>query len=435
MEKEKSSTIIKIAILAEEPFFWCSRKHYHKLILDGYTWKINESTYTFQTSYLYDKDIIDGKLTPSRYDVLLIPGGGVGNNEALLKGLDFFWNVRKFKRNLGEFVKNGGGIMGICGGAALITDIKLGDNRKPTSITERLYQKSSLGISAVSSQFKAVSFPLFYPLQYPHPEGIGNSAYAFSFAAGETIDGKHIMTTGCPLDIQINHDNPIFSDYDKNIRRMRWWAAQSLHIKEHSGRKVNIIARYPASDVSDHQQTRIHYWRYTGGLIGLFQAFLKAVTLKKQHHLNWRLLSLFTFYLAGDWEPTEKIVELDMTNQPCITTEIYPNRNKGRIVLNMLHAEYLIWWGGHIVEQPSDEFNCLGKGLHQWKDINTLSDNLEKELPYNWWILRRLIAWAAKIPDTDLPPIQKGIITDEMKEIILPNLFWDGSLFHQLKNI
>jgi hypothetical protein len=34
MEKTKMRTI-KVRILAEEPFFWGSRKHYHKIVLDG----------------------------------------------------------------------------------------------------------------------------------------------------------------------------------------------------------------------------------------------------------------------------------------------------------------------------------------------------------------------------------------------------------------
>jgi hypothetical protein len=100
----------------------------------------------------------------------------------------------------------------------------------------------------------------------------------------------------------------------------------------------------------------------------------------------------------------------------------------------MLHAEYLIWYEGSIVEQETSDHNCLGKGLHYWKDIKPLSKKLD-ELHYNWWIHRRLIAWAGKVPDKDLPPPEKGKITNEMNETILANLFWDGTLFHQLRNI
>ena len=56
-------------------------------------------------------------------------------------------------------------------------------------------------------------------------------------------------------------------------------------------------------------------------------------------------------------------------------------------------------------------------------------------MTYNWWILRRLVAWIGKVPNTDLPPQELGEITEKMKEMILQPIFWDGSLIHQLKSI
>ena len=124
-----------------------------------------------------------------------------------------------------------------------------------------------------------------------------------------------------------------------------------------------------------------------------------------------------------------------MANKPCITAEIYPNKYGGRIVLNTVHAEYLIWRGGRITKHQTKDMHCIGNGLHQWKDINQLSSNLKEELTYNWWILRRLVAWIGKVPNTDLPPQELGEITEKMKEMILQPIFWDGSLIHQLKSI
>ncbi|KYK19920.1 hypothetical protein AYK24_04755 [Thermoplasmatales archaeon SG8-52-4] len=432
---DNKNIIIKVAILAEEPFFWGSRKFYHKIILDNYTWLKDDIRYTITTKYLYDKDIINGELNTSKYDTLLVPGGGIGNNEALTKGLTFRKSVKKFKQNIANFIKQGGGYIGICGGVALITDLKKDSEEKPQTITERLYNKSSLGVSCVSSYFKCLAFPLFYPFQYKHPEKIGNSAYSFTFAPGETVDGKYIYAVGCPLDVDINRDNPIFSDFTKEKERIRWWAGQALIIPKDPDREVYVLGKYPSIDVSENESTKICAWRYTGGILGIFSGILKAFKTVKKNNMSLNKVPLFTFYLAGGWECSGKVVKLGNSNLPCMTAEIYPNNNKGRIVLCSLHTEYMVWNGGHIEENENLGDHCLGKGLHRWKNIDKLSDSLEKEMTNNWWMLRRFVAWASKVPDNHLPPIEPGKITKEVEDLIKNHVYWDGNYLTQLKNI
>ena len=84
----KKNRVIKVAILAEEPLGWGSGKHYFPVILNNYTWTSGDITYKFSTTLIFDKDILRGKLNISDYDVLLIPGGGVGDGEAIAKGKD-----------------------------------------------------------------------------------------------------------------------------------------------------------------------------------------------------------------------------------------------------------------------------------------------------------------------------------------------------------
>jgi len=57
MKSEKEETI-NIAILAEEPVGWGSGKHYFPLILDGYQWTVDDKTYTFSTTYIYDSCLL-----------------------------------------------------------------------------------------------------------------------------------------------------------------------------------------------------------------------------------------------------------------------------------------------------------------------------------------------------------------------------------------
>jgi len=426
---------IKVGILAEEPLFWGSRKHYHEIVLDGYKWTSKNNTYRFSTTYLYDKDILEGKLDISNFDVFLIPGGGVGNNEALLKGFNILPSVRRWKKIVKKFVKEGGGLIGVCGGAALITDLTKGTVEKPRTFIERKYNKSSLGVSCVKSYFKTLAFPLFYPFQNKHPEKVGSTGYVFSFGQGEIADGKRIYTGGAPLDFQIEKNNPIFSDFKKDVERIRWWGGQAFQLPDNADREVHVLARFPKKELSEHKSTRIYAWRYVGGIRGIIKALIKSYKLTKKENLNIRLVPLFAYYLAGDWEKTDKIIELDFANKPSITAEVYPNENKARIILSTAHAEYMIWNGGHIEEIDENKFSCLATGLHQWKNITKLSDTLEYELTHNWWILRRFAAWVAKVPDEDLPPICSSKITKKDRYLISNNIYCNDSFINQMKNI
>jgi len=435
MKKNNQINEIRVAILAEEPIGWGSGKHFFPVILDGYTWTKEDKTYEFSTKYIFDKDILKGRLNTTDYDILLIPGGGVGDGQSIMKGFTFLPKVRKWKKNILKFVEDGGGIVGICGGAALITGLITGKNKKPRTFLERQYNKSSLNVSCVSSYYKTFAFPLFYPFQKNHPEKIGATAYVFSFAPGETADKARIYTSGFPLDFKIYKDNPIFSDYKYETDRIRWWGGPGLILPKKSDRDVKILAKYPDIDLSKDKSTKIYAWRYTGGIHGLFFSFQKSLRFIKKEKDSMKNVFLYTYYLAGNWEKTDKIIDLDFTNKPSITAEIYPNENSGRIILCSSHPEYLIWWGGHIEEVNDKNFNCLAKGLHKWKDINPLSKDFKNELTHNWWIVRRFCAWAAKVPDDNLPPIQINEITEKEKSLISNNIICKGSLLDQMKNI
>ncbi len=435
LEKNNQIHKIRVAILAEEPFGWGSGKHYFPVILDDYTWTIKDKSYRFSTKYIFDKDILEGELNISDFDVLVVPGGGVGDGQSIMKGFTFLPKVRKWKKNISKFIKDGGGYVGICGGTALITGLKTGQNKKPHTFLEKQYDKSSLEVSCVLSYYKTFAFPLFYPFQKNHPENIGATAYVFSFAPGETSDGIHIHTGGVPLDFKIFKDHPIFSDFLHETERIRWWGGPALILPEKPDRDVKILAKYPAQDLSENESTTINAWKYIGGIQGLFLAFLKALKFIKKEKHSLKNVFLYTYYFAGNWELTDKIIDLDYSNKPSITAEIYPNENKGRILLCTAHPEYMIWWSGHIEEKKDTNFNCIGMGLHKWKEITPLSKTLKNELTHNWWMVRRFAAWAAKVPDEHLPPIQQEEITEKEKSIISNNIFWSGSLWDQMKNI
>ena len=431
---EQKSKIIKVAILAEEPLFWASGKHFFPVILDGYSWTKNNINYTISAKNIYDKEILKGDLINLSFDVLLLPGGGVGDGEVITKGFNSFRKVKKWKKNIQDFVKDGGGCIGVCGGAALVTDLVTKSNKIETFM-ERQYNKSSIGISCISSYYKELAFVLFYPFQRRFPEKIGASFYVFSFAPGKTKDDKHIHTGGVPIDFKISHNNPIFKDFPDDTLRIRWWGGPGFIIPYNPDRDVKILLNYPKKDISENEDTKIFAWVYKGHFFGIIRGIIRSAKLIRKEKDSFRNLLIYAYFLAGKWKKTDIPIELDLSNKPCMTTEIYPNKNKGRIVLSAAHPEYMIWWGGNIEENSEIGFNDLAHGLHIWKNIDPLSKELTDELTHTWWVVRRMVAWAGKVPDNHLPPIEKGEINEKVLESIKNNIYWDGTLVNIIKNI
>jgi len=432
---KKNIVIKKVAMLGDEPFFWTTcAKRFFKIILDNYEWTKNNTTYKIKLNEISDKEILTGKLSTANYDVLLIPGGGVGDGHSITKGFKISPRVRKWKKKIQKFVKDGGGVIGFCGGTSLITPLSTG-NRKPASFCERQYNKSSLDITSTSSYYKYLAFPLFYPFQKKYPQRIGTTAYVFSFKPAKTVDGSIFHTGGVPIDIKLFKKNPIFSDYPNDTLTVRWWGGQALLTKDNPGRNVTICAKYPDKELHENIRTCIHAWRYTGCTYGLLKGLFKAMRFAKEENIKIFDAVMFTYYFAGNWELTDNIIESDLANRPCIVTEEYPNDNKARIILCTLHPEYMVWWDGYIKERINKDFNCLAEGLYQWQDIKTLKTPIDDNLTHTWWVVRRFVAWASKIPDNDMPPLEKQKVKPEDLNQIKKSLIWDGTMLNQMECI
>jgi len=434
MKKEVKE--IRIGILASEPLLWSTcALQFFSVMLEKYQWQTQSNKYIISTSSLSDNDILEGRLNKTNIDALLIPGGGVGDSHSMVKGFNFLPKTKKWKRNIQEFVKAGGGVIGICGGASLITSLEMSNNRKPTSFVERQYNKSSLDISCVTSIYNYIAFPLFYPFQYNHPERVGSTLYVFSYEPGITKDGKRIHCGGVSIDFQVNKNNPIFADYPYEKLRIRWWGGQGLKVPKNPNRQVSIIASYPSIDLYENEETRINAWKYVGGVFGLIRGFFKAMKFIKQNNLKIIEFPMLTYSFAGDWTLSNTIIETDLKNRPAITTEIYPNDNQGRITLCAAHPEYMIWYGGFLKEKDDTKYNCLGNGLLQWDNIDLVDDSIDKLITHTWWLVRRLVAWTAKVPDCDLPPITNPSLTKQEKETLQKYIYWDGTIINLIDNI
>jgi len=416
---------IRIAILAEEPIGWGSCKWTFGHLLNDYQWRVGDKLYRFTTTEIFDKEILRGDLNTNNYDLLLVPGAGVGDGESIVKGFPLRPLVKKWKSEIVAFIKSGGGYTGYCGGAALITELE----KEPETFLERQYEKSNLGISCVKSYYKEVAMYILYPFQRWMPEKIGAGTYIW-FHNDEESDGEldevedMAFWSGAPIDVVVHIDHPIFDDFLEETTRITWVGGAGLIVPDLPDRVVDILAQYPEDGISDNESTSITAWRYTGGVLGFLKGLIRGFEECRKN--NEPLLSGFkyAYFFAGDWESTNRKIDLNFSDKPCITAEVYPNENKGRIVLTTPHPEYMVWWGGHIEPMPDTGENCLAEGLYTWRNITPPNETIEDEFRHAWWIIRRQVAWASQlVPDNDLPPVYGPSQVDDISPYDQPSIF------------
>lgn len=375
-----------------------ARTRYFIWALRDYSWKVGDTLYRFVPTLLSTKRLLKGELTIDNYDVLLYTPEQA-DTYLLYTGFSRLPKNKIRVRNVANFVKDGGGYFGTCGGALIAGDME----NKPTTFAERAMKNSCLGISCANIQWKT-TIPLFYCMLGREPKAMGEMAYVWYSGWNQTNYSINFHSGAC-LDCSISKDNPIFDDHIESTRRILWMGAPAFEIPEIPDREISALARFPIEEISNNKSTDIHYWKYTGGIRGLISA-----AFYNEGEIHWMetfsSIPLKAFIYAGDWERTDKVVETNLSNKPFMTAEVYPNENNARIVRCTGHPEYNVWWGGHIEEMEDTEINNQYEGFYRWKNVLPEDETVEDEFSYNYWIVRRSVAWASqKVPDNDLPPI------------------------------
>ncbi len=391
------NNIIKIALLSQPRILDSNDAKNFEIELTDYQWISGNTTYIFNVTSIDDDDVLDGRLTVDNFDVLVVPGGSIGDGEAFVRCFPTFQNFL-WKRNMANFIRNGGGYYSVCGGTALITDLDL--DRPPRSFAEYAYEESGLGVTWVKSHYETIAFPFLCHFGGLPPEYVGVSAYVMFSGWNSSDHGIHRYGGVC-FDCPIMKDNPIFDDYLENTRRIRWVGGPSLTIPANPDREVKILASYPALEMSENTSTQIHAWKYVGGIRGIGRAIVESVKNNRISRFQNAFGAIYAY--LGDWEMTDAIIHTDFANQPSMTSEIYPNEHQARVIMTGLHPEYNTWWGGSITEANDTNFNNLWDALHRWVNVTQNNETFENE--FNYWINRRCVSWAAKIPDNDLPPV------------------------------
>ena len=355
---------------------------YDHNIYHRYMWIADNKLYYIYCDIVTDLDILKGKLTIEKYDLLYLPWNEANekNIKMVLPSIkNFIW-----KNKVEKYVRTGGGVIGYCAPAYLLAKTK----NRPDSFIKSLVYKNTLDVSQVEL-ISNYNLPFFAQLK-GKPENIGQSAYFY-------YRGQYI-----PLDIRIDRNNPIFKDCFENTRRIAWCAGPALGLPEDLDHNIKPIAYFPEEEISDNKSTQLHAWKYNGKLKGYFEGFIKSLKF-----FGGQIYGLPGFMgFAEDWEKTDKIIETHLANQPFMTMETYPNENKARIILCGGHPEALVLFGGNIREVDDTDSNSLIYGLYYYDNYSDFYNTPEDEFSYNWWIVRRNFAWVSKkVPDNHLPPV------------------------------
>lgn len=368
---------------------------YFLLPLENYNWKIGQTTYCFVPTILSTRNILEGKLTTENYD-MLIYSFNQADQHLLETGFSRLPKNKIIVKNIADFVKDGGGYYGSCGGAAIAGGMK----NKPKSFLERAMKQSSLGISSVEFQYDT-ALPILTEMIGRGPESVGMQAYLLY--SGWYAANPHDMNYSgiCP-DINISKDTPIFDDFVDNIRKIRWIGLSAFEIPEQPDREMTVLAKFPEEELSNNESGQIHYWTYTGGIRGLIKGLFVKGDVIWCKNLGFLMKS---FIFSGDWEKTDTIVETSVADKAFMTSEVYPNENEARIVRCSGHPELVTWWGGQLQDREDTDNNNIYDGFHTLEGATPLNETVEDEYTYNYCIIRRIAAWATKVPDNDLPPV------------------------------
>ena len=344
--EESSTTLIKVAVY-NSPIFK-SPKLINKA-LDDYNWSVNETTYRFKAIFISDKEILGiGKnsLNNENFDLLIIGAESrqfLINERLLLSHDRSYLNLssRKWTQNIRDFVANGGGYIGICGGANI------------ASQGMPVYPDRASILDILSLRVEHLGIANIYVNNQQWEEW----QYAWKIAVGK--EGTHL---GVPINISVDDSHTIYSDFAEGQRNILWFAGPGMFDANVQDEKLGEVIPLSYYLEEPMDKAPLHMWRLT------FKGYKP-------------------FY----------DIQTDIKGQYASIATVY--NNSGRVVLFGPHPEYAPFEGGNF-----NEFRCFFKFgvsdryVYNWSEVNHLPDD------YNWWILQRCTAWVAQLPDKNLPP-------------------------------
>jgi len=172
-----------------------------------------------------------------------------------------------------------------------------------------------------------------------------------------------------PIEVKVNKSSPIpiFKPFRKEVFNISYGGGAGLYIANSKDPRLGKV--YPLLIYNEElMETKpIHFWKRV--LIG----WKKGETIKTDLKGNYAMIAT-TF------------------------------NNSGRIVLISSHPEIPVMVNGTIVEFFGRNTLGIPRIVYAWYNGTRL--NMSKNL----WIHRRVVAWLAKVPDEDLPPIEEVMV-------------------------
>jgi len=319
--------------------------------LCNYEWKKNNKTFRFESTVIDNDDVLGTgphPLTNENFDVFII---GASAKSYLMDGVNENW-----KSTVQDFVANGGGYIGVCGGANAASQ----GFKTPTNAFHRQVNRGVLGLANV----------------YINDYFLGEWQYLMKFGFNAFLM-ENVTNTSYPsypnvkTTVERNEGNEIFSVYTSNVRHISYAGGPGMYNASLSDSKFGPIIPLLRYDEELMHSKPIHYW--------------------KPSLDGWEIYSNVSTNLL------DKFAGLATTY----------NTN-GRIVLYGPHPEYpFVVIDGYIREYFGRGY-MSSHALSKQYVYNYFGKLLN--FSYNAWIIRRSMAWAAHISEEDLPPISETTI-------------------------
>ena len=122
--------------------------------------------------------------------------------------------------------------------------------------------------------------------------------------------------------------------------------------------------------------------------------------------------------INGEW----KIVGDVKTDLKGLYAAIATTYGNGRVVLFGPHPEEKTVIGGHVEEFLGRNKYTLYRQDYLYRWVNGTPMNWS----YNWWILRRSVAWAAGVSEGHLPPVDESMLFITQPNIWHPGIYLNG---------
>lgn len=191
-----------------------------------YSWEINGTHYEIIPTIIKKEDILGGALTSENFDLLVIPGSGRPYFDA--------YDVR-WKESVKTFVENGGGYIGICGGANLAS----------MGFRERLSPNTMLNFSILKIADVYVNDQQMQEWQY-----LWKSNWQYGLP---------------PIQMYIPRaQNPIFKGFYESNRAIRYGGGPGMYPADSNDEKCGKIVPLSIYAEEPMEVAPLHYWKWTG---------------------------------------------------------------------------------------------------------------------------------------------------------------------------